>query len=163
MTTLSLFALVLPLPSIPPPPYLSYLFHQLINTPYINPYKYKSSPANATMSSDKQAEYEKHKKILHDAIQEKKNVDRQLTQIEEDIFAKESLYLTNTMHHSYGNIIKGFDTFVRSSLVTSHATGGLRRRTLMTDDDRIFSLSLAVYIKHLQRKNREAEDEDDEE
>ncbi|GMM38659.1 Eaf6 protein [Saccharomycopsis crataegensis] len=112
------------------------------------------------MSDAKQTEYEKLKKKLHQSILDKKNIDKELTQIEEDIYGKETLYLTNTYHHSYGNIIKGFDNFLKTGGQSAGHHSGLssRRRTSFTDDDRIFSLSSAVYVKHLQRKNRDADD-----
>lgn len=122
----------------------------------------------------KLAEYEKLKKKLHQQIIDKKNVDKQLTLLEEEIYTKETLYLTDSFaHHSHGNIIKGFDSFTRGHGsghghgygYGNHGHGGgggygsARRRNSFTDDDRIFLLSSAIYVKHLQKKNKEYQNE----
>lgn len=112
------------------------------------------------MSNAKANEYEALKKELHQSILDKKAVDKQLTLLEEEIYTKETLYLTDSFsNHSGSNIIKGFDSFNRAGLTSSSGSySGSRRRASFTDDDRVFSLSSAIYVKHLQRKNRELND-----
>ncbi|ANZ73319.1 BA75_00990T0 [Komagataella pastoris] len=99
----------------------------------------------------KQTEYEKLKKELHQKVLKKKQMDDELTAIEEDIFNMETAYLTN--NSSYGNIIKGFENFTKSS--HSNNNPAARKRYQFTDNDRIFSLSSSTYVRHLKKLNEE--------
>lgn len=56
-------------------------------------------------------------------------------QYEENIAKCEITYLEDTQH--YGNIVKGFDNFIKGTAA--------RRRTNVSDADRIFSLSSFTY------------------
>ncbi|CDK27076.1 unnamed protein product [Kuraishia capsulata CBS 1993] len=106
----------------------------------------------------KVAEYEKLKKKLHQRIQDKRNLDKQLTQLEEEIFNKETLYLSEA---TYGNIIKGFDNFTKSASAQQ-----AKKKMVFGDEDRIFSLSSSTYVRHLKKVNNggsiDFEDLDDE-
>lgn len=95
----------------------------------------------------KQLEYEKLKKQLHQQIINKRNLDKELTTLEEDIFNKETTYFENS---TYGNIIKGFENFTKNSSSSSN-----RKKVSYTDDDRIFSLSSSTYVRHLKKMNED--------
>ncbi|GME75759.1 unnamed protein product [Ambrosiozyma monospora] len=96
---------------------------------------------------DKKAEYEKLKKQLKAAINRKKDLDQQLAKLEEDIFNKETKYLSEGAAH--GNIIKGFENFTKNSSSSS----ARNKKIQFTDEDRIFSLSSSTYVRHLKRIN----------
>ncbi|ODV63857.1 Eaf6p, partial [Ascoidea rubescens DSM 1968] len=86
--------------------------------------------------------YEKCRKELHESILKKRTIDKKLTDLEDDIFDKETIYLSDNLS---GNLIKGFENFTRT---THHHSNSTRfKKNQFTDDDRIFSLSSAVYIK----------------
>lgn len=70
--------------------------------------------------------YEKLKKDLRETLQKKRLLDKNMTQLEDQIYRYESSYLEET---SAGNIIKGFDNYIKGSGAptggsTSTATGG---------------------------------------
>ncbi|ODQ78305.1 hypothetical protein BABINDRAFT_162952 [Babjeviella inositovora NRRL Y-12698] len=95
-------------------------------------------------------EYEKLKQKLHDTILKKHEIDKELAQFEEEIYTKESEYFSECL---YGNIIKGFENFHKSNPAN---VSTFKRKFQFTDDDRIFSLSSASYIKHLKKTNGSA-------
>lgn len=86
--------------------------------------------------------------------------------LEETIYRHETTYLEDTT--SAGNIIKGFDNYIKSSAITSAATaaggpsggtisgsaagggggpGTARRKTVISDTDRVFSRSSTSYMR----------------
>ena len=70
-------------------------------------------------------------------------------QLEEEIFRVESQYLEDT---TAGNIIKGFDTYIKGSSATGGGTGtgggtSTRRKGGITEQDRIFSRSSASFTR----------------
>ncbi|KAH3668191.1 hypothetical protein OGAPHI_001945 [Ogataea philodendri] len=95
-----------------------------------------------------QQDYDRLKKKLKDALNRKKEIDRQVTRLEEDIFNKETAYLSEGAQH--GNIIKGFENFTKTTTSTSSSRG---KKIQFTDEDRIFSLSSATYVRHLKKIN----------
>jgi len=104
------------------------------------------------MATDNLKEYEKLKKQLQQAILKKKALDKQVTQIEEEIFQKETIYLSESNN---SNIVRGFDNLNKS------ANNNVNKKKLVfTDDDRIFSLSSYTFVRHLQKKN-ELDDDDE--
>lgn len=107
-----------------------------------------------TMATDNLKEYEKLKKQLQQAILKKKSLDKQITQIEEDIFQKETTYLSESNN---SNIVRGFE-----SLSKLNASNINKKKLVFTDDDRIFSLSSHTFVRHLQKKSEEDDDESNE-
>ncbi|KAF2674209.1 NuA4-domain-containing protein [Microthyrium microscopicum] len=89
--------------------------------------------------------YEKLRKDLRDALQRKRTLDQNLANIEDNIYRMESSYLDDT---GAGNIIKGFDNYMKGATgTTAGSMGGgtaTRRKGGITEADRIFSRSSAV-------------------
>ncbi|KAJ1980265.1 chromatin modification- protein eaf6 [Dimargaris verticillata] len=83
-------------------------------------------------------------KELLDLLTRKRQVDRNLANLEASIYAFEGSYLEDTTH---GNIIRGFEGYL------SGRTD--RKRQKFTDSDRIFSNSSSTYQKALEAKERE--------
>ena len=78
--------------------------------------------------------------------------------IEEQIYRHETVYLEDTS--TAGNIIKGFDNYIKSSTVTATSlaggtisgsaaggTGAGRRKAIVSDNDRVFSRSSSAYLR----------------
>jgi chromatin modification-related protein EAF6 len=60
--------------------------------------------------------------------------------LETTIYHSEGAYLTETYLQGGGNIIQGFDNYLKNQTVT-------RRRNEVTEADRLFSTSSATYQK----------------
>lgn len=89
-------------------------------------------------------QYTTLKNELTQLILKKQELDAQLLALEESIFDKENDYFNDS---TYGNIVKGFDNFAKSS-----AGGSNKRKMVYTDDDHIFSLSSATFVKTLMKR-----------
>ncbi|KAJ5714857.1 uncharacterized protein N7483_012038 [Penicillium malachiteum] len=96
--------------------------------------------------------YEKLRRELRDTLAKKRLMDKSMAQLEDQIFRFEQSYLEET---TAGNIIKGFDNYIKGSANTSSlgASGlgigsgvGARRKAQVTDSDRVFSRSSASYM-----------------
>ncbi|KAK0515601.1 hypothetical protein JMJ35_001635 [Cladonia borealis] len=97
--------------------------------------------------------YEKLKRDLRDTLQKKRALDKQLSQLEDEIYRYEGNYLEETVA---GNIIKGFDNYIKGSTTAggASATGGgggtsTRRKGQVMDADRIFSRSSVSFMREL--------------
>ncbi|KAF2187788.1 NuA4-domain-containing protein [Zopfia rhizophila CBS 207.26] len=92
--------------------------------------------------------YEKLRRDLREALQKKRILDSNLVQIEENILRVETSYLEET---SAGNIIKGFDNYIKGATTSSTAGSGpgtvTRRKAAINDADRIFSRSSASFMR----------------
>ena len=86
--------------------------------------------------------------------------------MEESIYRHESAYLEETS--SAGNIIKGFDNYIKSSTINTASTGGGgtisgsaagggpgagRRKAAVSEGDRVFSKSSVGYVKDSDLQN----------
>ncbi|KAF5309338.1 hypothetical protein D9611_014006 [Ephemerocybe angulata] len=98
--------------------------------------------ATAVPTAEDRTQYETLRKELMQALPKKRLVDRQLAQIESQIYALEANYLTETAAHSGGNIIQGFEGYLKNQ------TAG-RKKYEVSDHDRIFSNSSLTYQKSL--------------
>ncbi|KAJ5116025.1 hypothetical protein N7456_000373 [Penicillium angulare] len=95
--------------------------------------------------------YEKLRRELRDTLAKKRLMDKSMGQLEEQIFRFEQSYLEET---TAGNIIKGFDNYIKGSANTSTlgasglslGSGVARRKANVTDSDRVFSRSSASYM-----------------
>lgn len=91
--------------------------------------------------------YEKVRGELRESLQKKRIVDRNLSSLEESIYKLETAYLEET--GAIGNIIKGFENYVKASSASATAAGGptaARRKGGINDADRPFSRSSASFI-----------------
>ncbi|KAI0770496.1 NuA4-domain-containing protein [Fomes fomentarius] len=98
--------------------------------------------SNDTPSSEDKLKYDAAKKELLQALAKKRNLDKQLASLEVQIYNLETSYLTDTAAHSGGNIIHGFEGYLKNQ------PGG-RRKYEISEQDRIFSGSSQTYKKAL--------------
>lgn len=89
-------------------------------------------------------QYTQLKNELTKLILKKQELDAQLLALEDAIYDKESDYFNES---TYGNIVKGFDSFAKSS-----SGGSNKRKMVYTDDDHIFSLSSSTFVKTLMKR-----------
>lgn len=98
--------------------------------------------------------YEKLRRDLRDTITKKRLLDRNLQQLESEIFKSETNYLEETS--VAGNIVKGFDNYIKAAATTASsnlnsgtisgaAAGGTRRKAAVSEGDRVFSKSSVGY------------------
>ncbi|KAF2808532.1 NuA4-domain-containing protein [Mytilinidion resinicola] len=93
--------------------------------------------------------YEKLRRDLRETLQKKRQLDNSLATLEESIYKAETSYLEET---SAGNIIKGFDNYIKGSTGITTAGGAgpgtsTRRKAMITEADRIFSRSSASFMR----------------
>ncbi|KAL4813966.1 histone acetyltransferase subunit NuA4-domain-containing protein [Aspergillus spinulosporus] len=99
--------------------------------------------------------YEKLRRELRDTLQKKRLMDKSMAQLEDQIYRFEQSYLEET---TAGNIIKGFDNYIKGSSTGSGiGAGGIslstgagtasRRKSAVTDNDRVFSRSSASFMR----------------
>ena len=84
--------------------------------------------------------YAKSKQDLIDALARKRAIDKQLISCEVQIYNFEATYLADTAGNGGGNIIQGFDSYLKNPSVN-------KRRTEVSDADRMFSNSSSTYAK----------------
>ncbi|KAI0087830.1 NuA4-domain-containing protein [Irpex rosettiformis] len=99
--------------------------------------------AESVPTAEEKAKYDGAKKELLQAISKKRQADKQLAGIEVQIYNLESAYLMETASHSGGNIVQGFDGYLKNP------PGG-RRKYEVSDADRLFSSSSVSYKKSLE-------------
>ncbi|KAF2132799.1 NuA4-domain-containing protein [Dothidotthia symphoricarpi CBS 119687] len=91
--------------------------------------------------------YERLRRDLRDLLQKKRAIDNGLLQLEDNILRQETTYLEET---SAGNIIKGFDNYIKGAATTT-TTGGAgtatRRKAPISDADRIFTRSSNSFLR----------------
>lgn len=97
--------------------------------------------------------YERLRRDLRESLQKKRMLDTSLEQLEASILRAETTYLEET---SAGNIIKGFDNYIKGAAVTSTAGGAgtaARRKAPISEVDRIFSQSSRSFPKEASTPN----------
>lgn len=122
-----------------------------------------------TQTSDRGVPYyEKLKRDLRDTLIKKSLLDKKLTDLEDQIYRQETAYLEDT---SAGNIIRGFDNYIKSSSTTASAlpstTSGVngiggggagggggggtasRRKSNVFEQDRVFSRSSTGFAREV--------------
>ncbi|KAH9991279.1 NuA4-domain-containing protein [Russula vinacea] len=82
------------------------------------------------------------KKELIQALVKRRALDKQLAQIEVQIHALEGQYLVETSAHSGGNIIHGFEGYLKNQVT--------KKRYELSDADRLFSTSSLTYQRSLE-------------
>lgn len=86
-------------------------------------------------------EYQSVKQELKALLADRKELEDKLDKLQQDIYDKESEYFdVDGGSKSYHNILRGFDGMSRTQSNNSN----------MTNNDRIFSLSSASYVKQVQ-------------
>jgi len=82
------------------------------------------------------------KKELIQALVKRRALDKQLAQIEVQMHALEGQYLVETSAHSGGNIIHGFEGYLKNQVT--------KKRYELSDADRLFSTSSLTYQRSLE-------------
>lgn len=81
-------------------------------------------------------EYEKERAQLKALLAKRKEINKELDDVEEKLYLEESAYLQDA---SAGNVIKGFEHYTKNSQN--------RRRYTVTENDRIFSQSSVLFME----------------
>ncbi|BAO41973.1 chromatin modification-related protein EAF6 [Kluyveromyces marxianus] len=101
---------------------------------------------------EQKKEYERLRKKLRDALQEKKQLEAKWDALEQEIYDKETAYLSQKPSSRMGNILMGFQGFNKNSsaqqILSDHSHSS--HAHTLDDNDRIFSLSSALFVKQLQ-------------
>ncbi|KAG0142018.1 hypothetical protein CROQUDRAFT_50889 [Cronartium quercuum f. sp. fusiforme G11] len=120
------------------------------------------------------------KKDLSQTLLKKRKLDKELASLEAMLFAHETAYLTHPTANSFGNIVKGYEAYVKappsvtigpngSSLTDHHSTRRKRATTaasygipsqhseIVGDAERVFSKSSGSYLRALESRNRDQE------
>lgn len=102
--------------------------------------------ASATSTADQPGRpyYEQLRTTLRGTLDKKRKLDEQLASLEDQIFKLEGTYLEETSNS--GNIVRGFDGWVKGVTVGGRA-GDDRRRGRVRDEDRVFSHSSVGWMK----------------
>ncbi|KAI0889937.1 NuA4-domain-containing protein [Annulohypoxylon maeteangense] len=90
----------------------------------------------ATANGDRPAalaEYNKQRQNLKELLTKRKQQDRQLAQLEQNIVDLEAKYLSNTR---FGNIVKGFDNYIKGT-----SSAAQRKQGELKEEDYIWSRS----------------------
>ncbi|MCJ1451806.1 hypothetical protein MMC28_002146 [Mycoblastus sanguinarius] len=102
--------------------------------------------------------YEKLKRDLRETLQKKRLLDKNMATLEDQIYRYEASYLEET---GAGNIIKGFDNYIKGSTTGGTASGNAgggggggggggtstRRKGQVMEGDRVFSRSSASFMR----------------
>ncbi|KAL8672185.1 MAG: hypothetical protein Q9168_003349 [Polycauliona sp. 1 TL-2023] len=111
--------------------------------------------------------YEKLKRDLRETLQKKRTLDKNIATLEDQIYRIEATYLEETS--SAGNIIKGFDNYIKGSALSGSVSAGgaggtggggggagggggggtSTRRKGVTEQDRVFSRSSCSFMREL--------------
>ena len=100
--------------------------------------------SSATADQPGRPYYEQLRTTLRGTLDKKRKLDEQLAALEEQIFKVEGAYLEETSNS--GNIVRGFDGWVKGVSVGGRATDD-RRRGRVRDEDRVFSHSSVGWMK----------------
>jgi chromatin modification-related protein EAF6 len=89
--------------------------------------------------------YESLRASLRQILEKKRKLDEQLAAVEDQIFKAEGAYLEETANS--GNIVRGFDGWVKGVQVGGRGGADDRRRGRIRDEDRVFSRSSVSWMK----------------
>lgn len=105
-----------------------------------------TAAAAATADQPGRPYYENLRATLRQTIEKKRKIDDRLAAIEDQIFKAESAYLEETSNS--GNIVRGFDGWVKGVQVGGGRGGAdERRRGRVRDDERVFSRSSVSWMR----------------
>ena len=104
------------------------------------------APNASTATADQPGRpyYEQLRTTLRGTLYKKRKLDEQLAALEEQIFKVEGAYLEETS--SSGNIVRGFDGWVKGVSVAGRGADD-RRRGRVRDEDRVFSRSSVGWMR----------------
>ncbi|KAK3077633.1 hypothetical protein LTS18_009713, partial [Coniosporium uncinatum] len=92
--------------------------------------------------------YEKLRRDLRNTIKQKRELEERMSTIDDSIYKLEGDYLEST---PAGNIIKGFDNYIKATSTSTSSGAGAgsstRRKTGISDADRLFSRSSASALR----------------
>lgn len=96
--------------------------------------------------------YARTKSELTEALAKKRNLDKQLIHCEVQLYEVEAQYLLDTSVGSGGggNIIQGFEGYLKNTALS-------KRRTEISDGDRMFSNSSSTYAKSLELRGDDSD------
>ena len=104
-----------------------------------------TQPASNTADQPGRPYYESLRTNLRGTLEKKRKLDEQLAAIEEQISRTEDKYLDETANS--GNIVRGFDGWVKSVQISGRGAADDRRRPRVRDDDRLFSRSSVSWMR----------------
>ena len=103
-----------------------------------------ASTADSIANQPGRPYYESLRTALRATLEKKRKLDEQLAATEDQIFKLEGSYLEETA--SSGNIVRGFDGWVKGVQVGGRGADD-RRRGRVRDDDRVFSRSSVGWMR----------------
>lgn len=105
----------------------------------------QTASASATADQPGRPYYESLRSSLRQTLEKKRRLDEQLAALEEHIYKQEGAYLEETA--SSGNIVRGFDGWVKGVSVGRNTTDEKRYRGRVRDEDRVFSRSSVGWMR----------------
>lgn len=129
-------------------------------------------PPKTDVDPELVARLEAAKKDLALNLAKKKKLDKELAALEATLYAHETAYLTDPSANLFGNIVKGYEAYVKAPPSTSmggdhHSTRRKRTYTnivgpigpteMVGDAERIFSKSSGSYARALEVRSKEHE------
>ena len=118
----------------------------------------KSMPSgsNAPLTREEAIQrYERLRAQLKEGLERKRQTDRDLTDLESQIYLYEGSYLMTTAL-SGGNVIRGFDSFVKAGAGLAPTSRAATNAQTPATEDRMFSTSSATYQRSLALKASES-------
>jgi len=103
-----------------------------------------TQPVSASVDQPGRPYYESLRATLRQTLEKKRKLDDQLAALEEQIYKTEGTYLEETANS--GNIVRGFDGWVKGVQVGERAADD-RRRGRVREEDRVFSRSSMNWTK----------------
>lgn len=103
--------------------------------------------AHASSNADQPGRpyYESLRTTLRQTLEKKRKLDEQLSALEDQIFKLEGTYLEETTMS--GNIVRGFDGWVKGVAIGGRSAADDRRRGRVRDEDRVFSRSSVSWMR----------------
>ena len=99
--------------------------------------------------------YERLRAQLKEGLERKRQTDRDLTDLESQIYLYEGSYLMTTAL-SGGNVIRGFDSYVKAGAGLAPTSRAATNAQTPATEDRMFSTSSATYQRSLALKASES-------
>jgi chromatin modification-related protein EAF6 len=101
--------------------------------------------AGSTADQPGRPYYESLRETLRQNLEKKRKLDEQLATLEDQMFRMEGNYLEETAMS--GNIVRGFDGWVKGVVVGGRSAADDRRRGRIREEDRVFSRSSVNWMR----------------